>query len=123
VLVVDDDETSLAIVGARLSALGASVELASDGREAVAAFRTRLYDLVLTDYSMPGLNGAEAIRRMRILEPPGGRVPMFVMTSANADAVHRECREAGADLILDKGAGAAEICRIVEEQLERSTDP
>ena len=71
VLVVDDDETVRAVAQHMLQRSGFSVQTASDGCEAVAAFaaaRDKI-DLVLLDLTMPLLGGEEAFRAMREMRP------------------------------------------------------
>jgi len=119
VLLADDDEVSLTIMGMRLRALGATVDLVTDGLEAVAAFRAQQYDLFLTDYSMPGLSGADAVRQMRALEASGRRALMIVVTGTVSDPVQRECRLAGADVVLNKAQGASAVCGVVSDYLRR----
>ena len=63
ILLVDDTELNRDIIGSILSAAGYSVDLASDGGEAVEATWAKAYDLVLMDIEMPGMNGFEAAAR------------------------------------------------------------
>lgn len=69
VLLVDDEETILAISSAQLQRLGLNVITATDGREAVALYRQRQseIDIVLMDLSMPHMNGEEAYHELRQL--------------------------------------------------------
>ena len=68
ILVADDSNTMRKIIIRNLQALGipSAVE-ASDGNEAVQIFRPGQYDLVLTDWNMPGKSGLEVIKE--ILRP------------------------------------------------------
>ena len=71
VLVVDDEESVRAIAGALLRSLGFEVITASDGREALARYRegTGTICAVLLDLTMPHMNGVEAFRELRRLDP------------------------------------------------------
>lgn len=71
VLLVDDDPTLLACAQERLEDLGCRVTVAHEGREAIEAVRHAPddYDLVLTDYTMPGLNGVETLAAIRSIHP------------------------------------------------------
>jgi two-component system, cell cycle sensor histidine kinase and response regulator CckA len=71
VLLVDDEETVRAVTGKLLERLGLDVLTASDGRECVALYRDRKADIavVLLDLTMPHMNGEEAFRQMRQINP------------------------------------------------------
>ena len=71
VLVVDDEETVRTVAARMLENMGFHVELASDGREAVAKFAQdpSRYVFVLLDLTMPHLNGEETFRQLRHLRP------------------------------------------------------
>ncbi len=84
VLVVDDDPGVRAVAGAMLGRLGHPVIEASDGAAAVAAFEdaTGTIGAVLLDLTMPGLDGADALARLRAIDPA---VPVVVMSGWSAD--------------------------------------
>lgn len=71
VLVVDDEETVRLVAARMLEAIGFTVDLAVDGREALARFALNpaAYVLVLLDLTMPQLDGAETFRRLRQVHP------------------------------------------------------
>ena len=71
VLLVDDEETVLAVGRSMLEALGFSVITAWDGREAVEVYRLhrRKIAFVVMDLTMPHMNGEEAFRKLRRIEP------------------------------------------------------
>jgi CheY-like chemotaxis protein/HPt (histidine-containing phosphotransfer) domain-containing protein len=81
ILVADDNPISLRFFADALAQLGISSELAHDGVEAVAhASRTR-FDLLLLDARMPGLDGTEALARIRGGAGPSQRVPALATTA------------------------------------------
>ena len=67
VLVADDHPANRELARLFLTGLGADVALASDGLEAVAAMQAEVFDVVLMDVRMPGLDGREAMLRGRTL--------------------------------------------------------
>jgi len=71
VLLVDDEETVRSISKKLLSKLGLTVLTAEDGKQAVTLYEKHLaeIDLVLLDLTMPHMNGEEAYRAMRALDP------------------------------------------------------
>lgn len=69
ILVVDDDALVRAAILRAVSELGYAAEAAESGAAAIAAVRRRGYDLVILDFLMPGLDGAETARELTVLEP------------------------------------------------------
>ena len=61
ILVVDDDLATRTVLAESLSRAGYGVQLASDGEEALGLLRQAEYDLILTDFRMPRLNGFELL--------------------------------------------------------------
>ena len=69
ILVVDDEEAILYVFERYLSVAGYDVSVANDGFEAVRAGEARAFDLLITDFRMPGMNGVEVIHALRRLQP------------------------------------------------------
>jgi CheY-like chemotaxis protein len=71
ILLVDDEEPILGVARLMLERLGFSVITAGDGREAVEIYRTLGHEiaLVLLDLTMPHMNGEEAFRELRRIDP------------------------------------------------------
>jgi CheY-like chemotaxis protein len=66
ILVVDDDQPSRDVMADTLSDHGYTVEVAADGYEALSIAARRSPDLVLSDLSMPGIDGIELARRLHV---------------------------------------------------------
>jgi CheY-like chemotaxis protein len=98
VLLAEDNLTNQKLAGLLLRKLGyGSVDMVSDGMQAVDAVTRKPYDVVLMDVEMPGLDGLDATRRIRA-ELPADRQPMIVAMTANVLPEDRErCRAAGMD--------------------------
>lgn len=69
ILVVDDEEAILYVFERYLSVVGYDVVTASCGRDAVRAAQAGPFDLLITDFRMPGMNGVEVIEALRDLQP------------------------------------------------------
>ncbi len=71
ILLVDDEETILGVARLMLEKLGFSVITAGDGREAIEIYRMRGHEIavVLLDLTMPHMNGEEAFRELRRIDP------------------------------------------------------
>ncbi|WP_310540647.1 ATP-binding protein [Phenylobacterium sp.] len=86
-LVAEDNPINQAVVRAVLEAVGARLETANDGVEALEMLREKAFDLVLMDVHMPRMDGIEALRRIRAGETGDARQPVIALT---ADAMPGE---------------------------------
>src|SRR5215218_6000753 len=83
VLVVEDDLDSLDMLEAFLKYFGATVLRASTGFEALKRFGEHIPDVIISDLSMPGMNGLEMIGEIRSLPADrGGMVPAIALTAS-----------------------------------------
>ncbi len=116
ILVVDDDGAVRARVTEIFSSRNWQVDTAEDGPSALALVEQQPYDVVVLDYRMPGMNGAELCRRIRELQPD---VRGVLLTGfPTIDAVY-PAMQAGADHVLAKPVDGAELLRVVEQELAR----
>jgi len=80
VLIADDDESILDLLVQGFEMFGCQVFTAANGRDAWTLFNGRQVDIVLTDFQMPGLNGAQLSHRIRNHSPS---IRIGVMTGGN----------------------------------------
>ena len=104
-LVVDDDEIACEHGRIVLQSIGIEADTAASGREGLAALRGahdrgRGYDLLLTDYKMPGMNGLELTRELRSFDE--GKTAVIVLTGYNWDIIDEDARRDGVDGIIAK---------------------
>ncbi|WP_119422344.1 PAS-domain containing protein [Desertibaculum subflavum] len=117
VLVVEDNETNALVAESLLKRLGATVDLARDGEEAVAAAGRRRFDAILMDVNMPVMNGLAATRAIRALGGENGWLPIIACT-ANAFGEDVEaCRAAGMDDFLAKPFSATRLASVLLRNL------
>jgi diguanylate cyclase (GGDEF)-like protein len=101
ILIADDDPTSRLIAKTALRSLGHECQAVSDGTQAWEAFRTRRPDVVISDWTMPGLTGLELCRNIRGLAPASYTYFIMVTSHGNLDEI-LEGMSAGADDYLVK---------------------
>jgi signal transduction histidine kinase/ActR/RegA family two-component response regulator len=111
VLIVDDNEAAIDMLGIIVKMLGNEVRTAADGQQAVGAAREFLPDVVLMDIGMPKMNGYEAAREIR-QQSWGQRMLLVALTGWGQDEDKRRTREAGFDHHLVKPADPSELQRL-----------
>jgi PAS domain S-box-containing protein len=84
ILVVDDDEMIRDMLELQLINAGYTISIAGDGAEAVASFAANGADLVLADYSMPGMNGVKLIEALQERRPD---LPAILLTGYTSEQV------------------------------------
>jgi CheY-like chemotaxis protein len=95
ILVVEDNADSRDILAKLLRMSGFDVICASDGASGFEAARKQVPDLIITDINMPGMDGLELLRRVR-LDPRFEATSVLVVTAFGGEAA-LEAIEAGAD--------------------------
>jgi len=107
VLIADDDAAIRGLLATILGTSECTVDLVTNGLEAIRAFADRHYDLVITDLEMPSLDGKELTRSIRQLD---SSVPVVMITGcAGAGTMAPELKEAGVDKVISKPFQIAEI--------------
>ena len=101
VLVVDDDEISLELIGTNLRRRGYQVDTATDGREALAILADCAHRIVISDWEMPNLSGPELCRSIRSNDF-GGYVYTILLTGRKNHSDSVLGLDAGADDFITK---------------------
>ena len=126
VLLVEDMLPNQIIARKILSKIGAEVDIAGNGQEAVELFQQRNYDLVLMDCRMPIMDGYQAteiMRRQEAQQAAGRHVPIIALT-ANSSKEERElCIEAGMDDVVTKPFKQADIANCLQRWLTTPVEP
>ncbi len=87
VLVIDDDPDVRGFIAASLDEFGHRVHQAADGETGLELFREERPDLVVLDFVMPGLSGADVARQILAVKP--GQPILFVSGYSETEAIHR----------------------------------
>jgi two-component system, sensor histidine kinase len=99
-LSVEDNPFGRVVLNTILIELGHQAEFIGEGEAAPERLAQGAFDAVLMDMVLPGIDGVEAIRRIRALEPPLGRIPIIGISGRSED--EPASRAAGADAFLVK---------------------
>src|SRR5205823_7382947 len=104
ILVVDDDPMSRRVLAQLLSAAGYNCGVSKDGSEALKIVHTKKPPaLLLLDFDMPGLNGAEVLKRLRSDENAAvSQIPAIMLTAHGSEQSEVSCLQAGADDFVTK---------------------
>lgn len=117
ILIVDDEPQITRVLRTALSTQGYSLRIAADGVEGIEAVHEWKPDLVITDVSMPQMNGVELCREIRAIS----QIPIIVLSVRNQERMKIEALDAGADDYVTKPFSIQELQARVRAQLRRST--
>ncbi|HTK34198.1 MAG TPA: ATP-binding protein [Caulobacteraceae bacterium] len=124
VLAAEDNPTNQLVLKTLLAPAGIAPSMVENGREAVAAWESQDWDIVLMDIQMPEVDGVEATRAIRRRERETGRIrtPIIAVT-ANA-MTHQlvEYEAAGIDGVVAKPVDAANLFRAMEQALAKADE-
>ncbi len=117
-LLVDDDEISRKLLGAALQRMGFDVFTAARGEEALHLITTTEPDLLVLDFEMPGLNGAEVCHHLRMSEQESIRnLPVIMLTAHAGEAEELGCLQAGANDFVTKPVSREILTARIQTQL------
>ena len=115
ILLVDDNRDGLLVRRAILEEIGYAVELASSGEEGLERFGASHFDVIVTDYRMPNMNGVELIVRIRQADPHA----RIVLLSGFVEPLGLTEQNTGADSVIAKSANEpAHLTRAIKRLLQ-----
>ena len=122
-LLAEDNELNMEIAEYMLKSAGANIIKAYNGKEAVESFSKSepgLINAVLTDLTMPEMDGLEATRRIRALNRPDARtVPIIAMTANLFEEDMKACSDAGMSGFLSKPLNVSELLKTISQQTQK----
>jgi two-component system, OmpR family, KDP operon response regulator KdpE len=116
VLVVDDEPQIRRVLRIALEAQGLDLRVAADGEAALDTLRDWPADLLITDLSMPGVDGLELCRRVR----QKSRLPIIVLSVKGEERIKVAALDAGADDYITKPFGMDELLARVRAIMRRA---
>jgi len=115
VLVAEDNPTNRLLVTSLLEKRGHSVLQTRSGRDALAAFSSEKFDLIIMDVQMPEMNGLEAAAAIRNLESPHAtRTPILALTAHSMAGDRERCLAAGMDAYVSKPISIGDFMRAID---------
>jgi CheY-like chemotaxis protein len=117
VLSVEDNPFGRVVLNTILSELGHQAEFIGRGEDATERIAQGAFDAVLMDMVLPGIDGIEAIRRIRALKPPLGRIAIIGVSGRSDDEA--ASRAAGADAFLLKPVSPRALATALLEATRR----
>jgi len=116
ILLVDDNRDGLLVRCSLLEEVGYSVQKAANGEEGLKLFNSSRFDVVVTDYRMPRMNGVELIQKIRKVNP-NIRV---ILLSGFVEPLGLTEENTGADVVIIKSSNeAAHLVRWVKRLVNR----
>jgi len=112
ILIVDDEEMVRTLLLQAFKFFGYEIETAENGLEAIKQITMKAYDLIITDYMMPKMDGLELIQRIKMLNPS---IPVLVVTS---DGPEYELLESGALACIKKPFNILDLQKISQNILD-----
>jgi DNA-binding NtrC family response regulator len=116
VLFVDDQKCIRQLMRELLRSAGLRAETAEDARDALAKFKAGQWDLVFTDYAMPGMNGEELAQELKKINPA---LPVIMVTGYTDVALNRGV----IDSVVEKPLTREKLCAAMWHALLERTRP
>ena len=122
VMYVDDDEALVFLVKRALTRRGFVVSTFTDPRLAVTTLRAHPldFDLLVTDYNMPGYSGIELLREARLIRP---ELPVALASGYVTPEIEKSALAEGARALIHKPNDVDEMCLIFQQLLQTSHVP
>ncbi|ABA24298.1 multi-sensor hybrid histidine kinase [Trichormus variabilis ATCC 29413] len=116
ILLAEDNEANIKTFSSYLSAKGYGILLATNGEQALELATIHQPDLILMDIQMPGIDGLEAIRQIR-LDPELVNIPIVALTALAMTGDRDRCLQAGANDYLTKPVKLKQLATTIQQLL------
>ena len=112
ILVVDDNQDLLETFAMILKRRGYRVQTAGDGLSAINKFKEQNFDVTLMDIVMPEMNGVDAFKKIREIQP---EAPIILMTAYSDDELIQNAKNEGARQIIHKPIHIDQLIELINE--------
>jgi two-component system, sensor histidine kinase and response regulator len=123
ILVAEDNPQNRNVALRQLDKLGYTAEAVTTGLEALEASERTRYDVVLMDCQMPGLDGYDATRAIRLREGSSRHTKIVAMTANALTGDREKCLEAGMDDFIAKPVKLASLKAVLERVMLTAHEP
>ena len=123
ILVAEDDDFSAKLIAQQLSALGYGARVARTGIEALRLWGTGAFALILTDISMPDMDGYDLASSVRREEMALGRIPILALSAYDLSGETQRYQAAGIDECLLKPTDLASLKSALDRWLGPGRHP
>ena len=120
ILAAEDNQVNQLVLRTLLSQAGLEPTMVENGAEAVEAWRTGAWDVILMDIQMPVMDGVTATREIRTFEACGDRrrTPIIAVTANAMSHQVADYEAAGMDMVVPKPLDAAKLFEAIERALD-----
>ncbi|MCL1096802.1 ATP-binding protein [Shewanella gelidii] len=116
-LIVEDNEDNIYLFKQQIKSIGVQADFCLDPIEALELFKNKHFDVVITDYQMPGLTGAELAKKIRDdeVEKCKQHSQIFVLTADRSDTCLQACDAAEVDRLLAKPLSLGKLKELLQQ--------
>lgn len=116
-LIVDDNRDVTQVLSSIVQVFGHDADEAGDGHEAIEQLQRNQYDVVITDAEMPGINGIELCKYLKL------QFPCVYIIGMSGDLLSlKKLEDAGADICISKPVGMNKLEEAIESLSHSSRD-
>jgi DNA-binding response OmpR family regulator len=116
ILIVDDEKNIRLTLSRTLEVLGVETDSAEDGEQALAKLKEKEFGLILLDLHMPGVDGMEVLRQVRVIRPD---IRVIIITAFGTVELAVEAMKLGAVDFIQKPCVPEEIRKMVTRVMDR----
>lgn len=123
ILLVEDDKVNQTVLVRMLAEKGHSVDVANNGIEAISMYKQKQYDIILMDIQMPVMDGIEATKQIRAIEPIDSHIPIIALTAFALHGDREKFLSSGIDEYISKPVQMEELFHIIDMMSKTKEQP
>lgn len=123
ILVAEDNTLNQMLVTRVLKKQGFEIDVAGNGLIAIDKHKNNDFDVILMDLQMPEIDGYDATRRIRALDPPKKDIPIIAMSAHTIKGEYERCMEAGMNDFISKPFDANELYEKIFRLVKKMETP